>query len=194
MPPEHETEPSGRPRRARRIDADRNRTALLAAALELFDDRGPEVPLDEIARRAGVANATLYRHFPTRAELIIAVYSSEVAELHDLANRLLDANDPDQALVEWLEAFVRHVVDKRSLALALPDEPTGQRGALFTEWHSTMNAAAGALLARAQSAGAVRPEIKTGDLLALAAAIALTGLSEDRTKSLLSLVRHGYTA
>jgi AcrR family transcriptional regulator len=178
--------------RARRVDAERNREALLAAARDLFDRQGPDVPLDEIARTAGVANATLYRHFPTRTELIIAVYSSEVRELNDLAKRLLQADDPDRALAEWLRAFVRHVADKRELALALPDEPTGHRGALFAAWHDSMNAAARTLLARAQAAGTARSEIDARDLLALATGIALTGLPGDRTERLFALARHGY--
>jgi len=150
------------------------------------------VALDEIARTAGVANATLYRHFPTRTELIIAVYSSEVSELDHLAKRLMNADDPDRALAEWLRAFVRHVADKRELALALPDEPRGQRGALFADWHDAMNAAAGMLLARAQAADAARREIDARDLLALATGIALTGLPGDRTERLLALARQGY--
>jgi AcrR family transcriptional regulator len=192
MSPEHNAGPAGERRRAPRVDAARNRAALLEAARELFEERGPEVPLDEVARWAGLANATLYRHFETRAELIIAVYDGEVAQLNDLARDLLDASDPDEALIRWLEVFVRHVIDKRSLALALPEDPRHQRGALFTEWHGTMTAAAGALLGRAQTAGHARPEIETGDLLAIAAAIALTGRPEDRIGSLLSLVRHGW--
>ncbi|XVQ86695.1 TetR/AcrR family transcriptional regulator [Microbispora siamensis] len=69
------------PGRTRRADASRNAALLLAAARELIDSSGPDVALDEVARRAGVGNATLHRHFPTRAELLVAVYADEVAEL-----------------------------------------------------------------------------------------------------------------
>jgi AcrR family transcriptional regulator len=193
MSPENKPRSSAdRRRRARRVDAERNEAALLAAARTLFEQRGPGVALDEIARTAGVANATLYRHFPTRSELIVAVYSSEVSELDGLAERLLHADDPDLALAEWLRAFVRHVADKRDLALALPDEPAGRRGALFANWHETMQAAAGKLLSRAQSAGTARAEIGPRDLLTLATGIALTGVSDERTERLLAIARHGY--
>jgi AcrR family transcriptional regulator len=192
MSPENKSERSAKPIRAPRVDGKRNRTALIAAARELFARSGPDVAMDEIARSAGVANATLYRHFRTRAELIIAVYAGEVAELEDLAHRLRDARDAEQALARWLEAFVRHVRDKRSLALALPDEPTDTRGALFANWHNTMSAAAEELLARAQARGTARSDVTASDLLALAAGIALTGLDEDRVPFLLNLVRHGY--
>jgi AcrR family transcriptional regulator len=91
----------------------------------VFDEHGPEVPLDELARTAGVANATLYRHFATRAELILAVYAEEVVGLGELAEQLLDAGDPEHALTDWLRAFVRHVADKRDLALATGIAMTG---------------------------------------------------------------------
>lgn len=185
-------QPATRARRARRLDAERNRDALLAAGKRLFDDRGPDVPLDEIARAAGVANATLYRHFPTRAELIVAVYADEVAELSTLGERLLKRSDPGQALADWLRAFVRHVATKRDLALALPDDG-GARGVLFEGWHATMHDTAARLLGRARDAGTVRAELSTGDLLAAATGIALTGLPAPRLDSLLDLVRYGYS-
>jgi AcrR family transcriptional regulator len=192
MSPESNSKRPVRVSRARRADAERNRAALIAAAGRLFDERGPGVSLDEIARRAGVANATLYRHFATRAELILAVYADEVAGLDELSEQLLDAGDPDQALTDWLRAFVRHVTQKRDLALALPDEPDGRRGALFADWHATMRTAVERLLARARSAGSVRTEIRAGDLLALATGIALTGLPDERLELLLALARSGY--
>jgi AcrR family transcriptional regulator len=176
----------------RRVDAEHNRAALLTAARRLFDQRGPDVALDEVARTAGVANATLYRHFATRAELIVAVYAGEVSGLADLAQRLLRSPDPGQALTDWLCAFVRHVATKRDLALALPDGPEGRRGELFTEWHDTMRTAIEGLLERARSAGVVRREVAAADLLALAAGVAMTGLPGDRLDALIALVRSGY--
>jgi AcrR family transcriptional regulator len=192
MSPESTTgRPAGRSR-ARRADAEQNRTALLAAARHLFDEHGPDVPLDEVARQAGVANATLYRHFATRAELILAVYAGEVAGLGDLAGRLLKAPDPDQALTDWLRAFAQHVATKRELALALPDGPGDRRGALFADWHATMHTACERLLGRARDAGVVRPEVHATDLLALVSGIATTGLPGDRIDVLLALIRSGY--
>jgi AcrR family transcriptional regulator len=194
MSPEGKIRSSGARSRARRADAEHNRAALLSAARRLFDERGPDAPLDEIARRAGVANATLYRHFASRAELILAVYSSEVTELAGLADRLLEAPDPDRALTDWLRAFVSHVSTKRELALALPDGPGDQRGALFADWHATMGTAAERLLDRARAMGTVRSGVEAGDLLALATGIATTRLSDDRLDAVLAIVRSGYIA
>jgi AcrR family transcriptional regulator len=193
MSPESNSQRPAGVSRARRADADRNRAALLAAAARLFDERSPEVPLDEIAKAAGVANATLYRHFATRAELILTVYAQEVADLVELAERLQGAGDPDRALTDWLRAFVRHVAGKRDLALALPDEPAGRRGALFAEWHAAMRTAAEQLLERAQAGGTVRGDVRASDLLALTAGIAMTGLPADALERLLDLARDGYS-
>jgi len=194
MSPERTAErPAGRSR-VRRADAEQNRAALLAAARYLLDERGPDVPLDEVARRAGVANATLYRHFATRAELILAVYAGEVAELSDVAGRLLQASDPDRALTDWLRAFAHHVATKRELALALPDGPDDRRGTLFADWHAAMHTACERLLGRAHAAGCVRPGVQASDLLTLVSGIATTGLPADRIEALLSLIRSGYAA
>lgn len=176
--------------RARRVDAERNRDALILAARRLFADRGPDVPLDEVAKTAKVANATLYRHFLTRAELIVAVYAEEVAELGQMSERLLEQPDPGQALADWLRAFVHHVATKRELALALPDD--SKRGALFNDWHATMQDASSKLVNRARDAGAIRTDISASDLLALATGIALTGLPTARLDALLDLIRDGY--
>lgn len=124
MPPSD----GGRPLRA---DARRNRELLVAAAREVFDAQGADASLDEIARRAGTGNATLYRHFPTRRELIVAVYASEVADLCAPADT---GEEPGEALFSWLRAFIAHVATKRDLALAI----SGDKETLYDEWHQAM--------------------------------------------------------
>ncbi len=189
MPPR---DPSGH--RPLRADARRNRDLLLTAAKELFAERGADAPLDDVARRAGVGNATMYRHFPTRRDLVIAVYSDEVTELCARGEALLTARPPDDALVAWLEAFAAHVETKRELALSLADDRAGRRSELFDRGHEAMRATAEALLDRARRDGTVRPEIGAADLLALANGIALTGDGAARARRLLGLVRRGATA
>ena len=176
-----------------RADARRNRDLLLAAAKEVFAERGADAPLDDVARRAGVGNATMYRHFPTREELIVAVYSDEVTELCGRGEALLAEERPDDALFVWLEAFTAHVETKRELALALTDDRTGRRSELFGRWHDAMRATAEALLDRARRDGTVRPDVRAADLLALANGVALTGDGGTRTRRLLALVRRGAT-
>jgi AcrR family transcriptional regulator len=175
--------------RQRRADARDNHALLLAAAKEVFAEDGPDAPLDRIARRAGVGNATMYRHFPNRRELLAAVYSGEVETLRAEGEALLSATDPDEALYHWLSRFVEHVKDKRELALSISDDP-GEREALFTVWHKTISVTAAALAARARLADDVTPL----DLLLLATGIALSGAPEARTDHLLALLRRGSTA
>ncbi|MGV9678605.1 TetR/AcrR family transcriptional regulator [Nocardia sp. NPDC003482] len=183
--------PGSEPQRRRRADAQRNYDQLVAAARAVFHDHGVDAPLDDIARRAGVGNATMYRHFPTRGELIIAVYSEEVAELCAASRSLLAEDPPDDALFDWLRNFIAHVTTKRDLALSITDDSTGQRPALFDRWHHSMHAAASALLTRAQNAGTVRADLTASELLALANGIALTTTDATQAERLVLLIRQG---
>jgi AcrR family transcriptional regulator len=183
--------PRSEPQRRRRADAQRNYDLLVAAARSVFHDHGVDAPLDDIARRAGVGNATMYRHFPTRRELIIAVYSEEVAELCARSQSLLAEDPPGDALFDWLQDFIAHVAAKRELALSITDDRTGQRSALFDRWHDSMHTAASELLTRAQSAGTVRADLNASELLALANGIALTTTDATQAERLVVLVRQG---
>lgn len=114
--------PGDRPRRA---DARRNEKALLDAAASVFVRSGVEAPVREIAASAGVGTATIYRHFPTRADLVIAVYRHQVDGLADAGPRLLESSPaPDVALERWIDAFVDFLVTKHGLAAVLQsDDP-----------------------------------------------------------------------
>lgn len=178
-------------KRAPRSDAVRNRERLLAAARELVAEAGNEVALDEVARRAGVGNATLYRHFPTRAELLSALYADEVAALCDYGTELLDAASPIEGLFAWLDAFVVHVAEKRSLALAATDVPDGRRTPMFSEWHDAITGTVAGLMRRARSA--LRPEVTPTDILALASGAALAA-GTAHARQLVALLRTGVVA
>ncbi|MEV0841694.1 helix-turn-helix domain-containing protein [Actinocatenispora sera] len=173
---------------ARRVDAARNAERLLAAARELFDEAGPDVPLDEVARRAGVGNATLYRNFPTRGDLLVAVYTDEVAELCARGDAATAAN-PADALFDWLGEFVAHVATKRALAHAATSGE--HRTERFEQWHAAMHRTAAGLVDRARRSGVVRPDLDPADLLALASGIALASGTADSAGRLLALIRHG---
>lgn len=164
-----------------RADATRNAARLVAAARELFAEQGTEAALDDVARRAGIGNATLYRHFPTRSDLLVAVYAEEVAAL------LAPASTVD--LFTWLDAFVVHVATKRALALAINDGE--QRGSLFAQWHHSITSVAGRLLEEAQHAGTVRRDLDVKDLLALTTGAALSSTGADNAKHLLTVLRRG---
>jgi AcrR family transcriptional regulator len=180
--------------RPQRADARRNYERVLAAAGEVFGELGVTAPLDEIARRAGVGNATMYRHFPTRRELVIAVYAGEVTALCELGRSLATDQSPGDALFRWLRAFTAHVATKRELPLAIPDDDAGQRSELYRQWHGTMRATASGLLGRAQDAGIVRNDLAVSDLLAAASGIGYAAADDDQADRLLAIVRHGVTA
>ncbi|ACU71666.1 transcriptional regulator, TetR family [Catenulispora acidiphila DSM 44928] len=152
----------------RRADAARNRQRLLTAADTVLNGHGAGASLDEIARVAGVGNATLYRHFPTRGRLIEAVYEQRITELCDKARELTVAPDPGTALTAWLRAVAAHVATSRLLREAfLADHPgpAGVEPPQAAAWHEALFDAAAPLLARAQDAEAVRPDIDIAELL-----------------------------
>jgi AcrR family transcriptional regulator len=182
MSPVDEVSP-GRPRRA---DARRNYDALLAAAKEVFTEQGEDAPFDDVAKRARLGNATLYRHFPTRRDLLVAVYADEVAALCEHGRTLRADRSPGDALFAWLVAFVAHVGSKRQLSLTVPDN---DRSELFARWQESMHDTAAALLEAAQHAGAVRPELDAMDVLLLANGIALAGADAEQGWRLLGLIR-----
>src|SRR3954453_7596487 len=154
-----------------RADATRNADRLLSAARELVAERGAEVPMDEVAKRAGVGNATLYRHFPTRADLLVAVYADEVTRLCERGTQLLESTDPTDALFAWLDEFVLHVATKRPLALAATEGANERRTTLFHQWHAAITSTAERLVRRAQPG--LRSDVTATDVLTLASGAAL---------------------
>src|SRR5271168_3874865 len=106
------------PNDPKRADARRNRDAILAAALESLTE-SPDASLNAIARQAGVANATLYRHFPSREDLVLATYEHEVSQVVDAADVLLQERPPLDALRSWVAGLARYAVTKHGLADAL---------------------------------------------------------------------------
>jgi AcrR family transcriptional regulator len=154
---------AGRPR----ADALRNRERIVTAARDMFVEHGPDVPLDEIARRAGVGNATVYRNFPDRDALVREVLCSvmdRTAEAAEVA--LAETGDAFTAL----EHFVHAAADERISALCPMVSST------FDKHHPDLEAArerveqlVEALMGRAMAAGQLRPDVGVGDLMIVAA-------------------------
>jgi len=99
-----------------RSDAARNREKLLIAASEEFAIHGSAATLEAVAKRAGVGIGTLYRHFPTREDLVAAAYAAEVDDLRTAADELLAAYPPEEALARWMDRFVDYTATKRGMA------------------------------------------------------------------------------
>jgi AcrR family transcriptional regulator len=116
-------EREARSARPKRVDARRNEQALLDAAAALFVTSGVDVPVREIAARAGVGMGTIYRHFPTRADLVVAVYRHQVEACAEAGPALLaSCASPRQALSRWADLFVDFLVTKHGLAAALQSD------------------------------------------------------------------------
>ncbi|WP_020674014.1 TetR/AcrR family transcriptional regulator [Amycolatopsis nigrescens] len=112
--------------RSKRADARRNEETLLDAAAAVFVTSGVEAPVRDIAARAGVGMGTIYRHFPTRADLIIAVYRHQVEACAEAGPDLLAASaTPHAALAQWIDLFVDFLVTKHGLAAVLQSDNAG---------------------------------------------------------------------
>ena len=104
----------------KRSDARRNEETLLAAAAAAFVASGVDVPVRDIAARAGVGVGTMYRHFPTRADLVVAVYRHQVETCARAGPTLLnDSSSPLAALTDWIDLFIDFLITKHGLASAL---------------------------------------------------------------------------
>ncbi len=104
----------------KRSDARRNEETLLAAAAAAFVASGVDVPVRAIAARAGVGVGTMYRHFPTRADLVVAVYRHQVETCAQAGPTLLnDSSSPLAALTDWIDLFIDFLITKHGLASAL---------------------------------------------------------------------------
>jgi AcrR family transcriptional regulator len=141
--------------RSLRADARRNYERLIRAAEAQFMEQGADASLEDIARRAAVGIGTLYRHFPTRGDLIAQVLYQSTAGLVERADALLDAASPALALARWLRELVVYVTTYRGLTAALANSYIGSGTQLCSNC-GRIAEAGGALLARAQAAGQIR--------------------------------------
>jgi AcrR family transcriptional regulator len=153
-----------------RADAVRNRAKVLAVAERLFDTKGIAVEMDEIAGAAGLAVGTIYRHFPTKEALVEAVVVTPIEELIEEARALARHPDPSAAFYSLFEKLVELASAKHHLIAAFVraghSAPVGTPGELASR-HDRFHDAFGKLLVRAQSAGAVRPDIRVPELVAI---------------------------
>ena len=151
-------------RRAPRVDAIRNRDAIIEAAAEVLAEQGTAVDVREIARRSGVGMGTLYRHFPKKEDLVHTVLRKDFSEWAESARRTaIDAEDPWAALTDFyqqaLTGYARHraIMENFAMTWSVPDLEGIQQLRLVIE----------ELCARAAAAGLLRPDVTTDDLLLL---------------------------
>ena len=165
-----QTEPIQLSKRPQRADALRNYEKLLAAAREAFTEADRSASLEDIARRAGVGIGTLYRNFPTRADLVEAVYVDEVEALSRSATELAQL-DPWEALTAWLQRFVGYIATKQALGdelFAIAERDV----VVFAGCRSMLRTAGEPLLRRAQDEGIVRPDITIAEVVRMVGGLA----------------------
>ncbi|MEV4348798.1 helix-turn-helix domain-containing protein [Actinoplanes sp. NPDC049596] len=146
-----------------RADAARNRSSLLAAAAEEFALHGPDASVADIARRAGIGKGTVFRHFPTKDDLLAAVVLDRIDDLAALAQRLTAASDAGAALLEFMEAAAGR---QQQLDLSFLRE-SGEINARLATAREHLFTEIIALVTRAQEAGAIRTDISGMDVILL---------------------------
>lgn len=149
----------------KRADARRNERTLLDAAAAVFVTSGVEAPVRDIAARAGVGVATIYRHFPTRADLIIAVYRHQVEACAEAGPVLLASSaTPHAALGRWINLFVDFLVTKHGLAAVLHSDDAGF-DALHAYFLDRLVPVCAQLLDAAAAAGEIRSDLEAYELM-----------------------------
>ena len=170
-----------------RADAQRNRERILEVAKLAFTRSGADTSLDDIAQQAGVGPGTLYRHFPTREELLKAVYRNELENLATAGEKFAETMSPVEALRAWLLLFVDAVAAKQIIAPAL-NTLVGDHKKVFEASYAQVHEAIRRLVKRAVKSGDIRKDLDPSDLLRVLVGVANVASSPDWQQSARRLV------
>jgi AcrR family transcriptional regulator len=170
-----------------RADAQRNRERILEVAKKAFTKSGADTSLDDIAKEANVGPGTLYRHFPTREELLQAVYRSELEKLAAAEQKLAQTMTPIEALRAWLLLFVDAIAAKQLIASAL-NTLVGDHKKVFAASYLQMQEAVRSLVKRAIKSGDIRKDLEAMDLIRALVGVANVTTSPDWQQSARRLV------
>jgi AcrR family transcriptional regulator len=161
-----------------RADAQRNRERILEVAKLVFTRRGAEASMDEIAKRAKIGPGTLYRHFPSRDDLLAAVYISEVEKLAEAQRKFSAELPPVEALRAWMLVFIDYIAAKKIIAPALNAMVCGP-SQVYQQTTRVMEEAANALASRAVASGDLQPGVDPMDMLRAIYGISSAGSTDD---------------
>ena len=164
--------------RKTRIDAQRNRERILEVAKQVFTRRGTEASMDEIAKLAAIGPGTLYRHFPSRDDLLEAIYSTEVEKLGEAQRKFSAELPPIEALRAWLLIFIDYIAAKKIIAPAL-QAMNGGPSRVFQQSTRVMEEAACALGSRAVASGDLRPDVDPMDMVRAIYGVSGAGSADD---------------
>lgn len=188
-------DPASTRARRPRADAARNRSAILHAAREALTTEGPDASLEAIARAAGVGIGTLYRNFPTREDLVAAVYENELDAVLDRGASLLPTEQPDVALREFMRLYSGFIATKRGMAESL--RAGGARtAAASAQTRQRVDAAVQPFLAAGIERGLFRDDVSADDVTAAMVGVFLTtaeSTDSAQVERLLDLVVRGLT-
>ncbi len=182
---------SGNTDRAQRADARRNHERLVTAAREVFSEQGPAASMEAITRKAGVGVGTLYRHFPTRIDIVEAVYNTDVEELADAAKAVVATLEPWPAMVAFFEAFMRYARTKQTLLSEL-QQAFEKNPALRSRARDLIDSAFDLVIDNAKAAGVIRDDVDGRDVTQLVSPVCTNPLnSRETSERLVSMVLDG---
>ena len=161
-----------------RADGQRNRARILEVAKQVFMRRGAEASMDDIARRAKIGPGTLYRHFPTRDDLLAAVYITEVEKLAEAQRKFSAELPPVEALRAWMLVFIDYIAAKKIIAPAL-NAMAGGPSRVFQQTNRLMEEAANALASRAVASRDLRSDVDPMDMLRAIYGVSSAGSTDD---------------
>jgi AcrR family transcriptional regulator len=178
--------------RAKRVDAQRNLRSLLQAAMDVFTESGVDAPVRAIAERAGVGVGTVYRHFPQRADLIVAVMKSQIDDCADAAATIAGEHEPGEALARWMQRYVDFILTKRGLSGALQSDSAAY-AALPEYFYGRLRPALASLLDAAVEQNVIRPGFAADELLRAVATLCKANPDEDTaaTRKMVGLLVDG---
>lgn len=158
-----------------RADAQRNYDALLAVADAEFTSHGADVPLEEIARRAGVGIGTLYRHFPTREDLLAKVLDQSTSAMVRRGRELMEGSSPGEDLIQWIRELAEYTATYRGLTTTLANSYVAETGSRLCSSCELLSAVGRDLLERAQQAGEIRGDAQVVEVILSAHSAAWIG-------------------
>ena len=177
-----------------RADARRNRERLVAAARDVFAEQGVSASMEAIARKAGVGVGTLYRHFPTRLDVVEAVYEEDVQELTDAAQRAVSTLEPLPAVEAFFDSFLSYAQTKKTLLTELR-QAFEKNPAMRSRNRERIDGSFDLVIERAKQAGVVRNDVNGSDITQLVSPICTNeSLSTEQTKRLMGMILDGLRA
>lgn len=177
--------------RPQRADARRNRELLVAAARDVFSEQGAGASMEAIAKKAGVGVGTLYRHFPTRIDVVEAVYQTDVEELWGTAQRVVAELDPSAAVEAFFDAFLRYAQSKQALLTELRQAFEKKPG-FKSQARELIESAFNLVIDRAKEAGVVRRDVDGSDVMQLVTPVCTNAsMPPEQTARLLGMILDG---